>query len=561
MLLRTLVRTALLGAALLGLAPADAHPQSAPAALTADPRLARPVRVAAPGGTVRDLLARLAEVTGAPLSASAALAERRVAAFCPAGEAAGHVLGHLAELFGAEWVADGGGFRLALTAHTRRTAERLRLAAAAAAEAAAAQYVRALDEDPQALARRAEDDPVRAYLANPDTRAGLTLYAALSTRQRRDLWTRGRLTMPFVALSTSQQRAAAGILADLRARLAHSADLHRASPDVRVDVPDADALASGAVQFRVRRMAGSRLLSLYLPGAGMDLAVLPPDAGGSERTDGSPYGDGASPAPTDVPDGVDVRAAGTPVPALERLRALAERTGRCVLSDWYTTAPLGRAGEAAAAPDRPERLAALDAFADRMTSRWWIDGSALLFRARDWYVRDETEVPASVYGRVAADLVDEARGPISALLDLATLSPAQMAGISARYSPLADPAQLDGLPELLRLLSAMPPARARRLLGPETEGITHADLPVRARGLLPAFALARDLLTPVPDPPAFLVQAAWAPQAGRPPNAPAAVRVEVRWALGRNAGMFVVFLPEHEPGGGSPAVVSPAEEG
>jgi len=520
-----------------------------------DARLQRQVTVEAEGIPIGDLLARLSEKTKVTLSARGDAADAKVIVFARRRPLR-HLLADLGALFDFTWerkstnrdaparyeLFQGTTARNREAALARETLARL--------EAHLARYVAALSLTPEQLAELPDGDPIREFLSAPDNRVGLALYALLTPAQRETLFTRRRLAASYAALTPPQQEAVAAVMRSIIARQQELADRHRNNPNVRIEVPRLEDLPDGLVRFRLRYVGGHAALFLSLPGASIPLAQVEARSLWMLPAHGDPY-DRDHPAPTaplPAPPAIHTALnAGAALP--DRLRRLAENTDFMLLGDYYRSRPLaGSPPNAEANPDPDTPLGALDALCREPGYLWWRRGKTLLFRKRDWYLQKTLEAPDGFVLALAERINrNGAQLSIADLLRLRALTQAQIAGLTGLVSPVADESLLDGLPELLAVIAAIPSRRVEERLGPEGSGLTASDLPPQSYPLLRAFAAAQDAQVGPDILNTFTLQINRAPRPPLRPGAPAVTRVTLRWRLGRLNGSYLLACPHALP--------------
>lgn len=520
-----------------------------------DVRLAQRVTVEAEGVSLGELLALLSEKTGVRFSARADVAEDKVIVFARR-RALNTLLEDLAALFDYTWERKDKAedaqpsYELFMS---RRALNRQNALMRASQQRLSAQidaFVNALALSPEELARLPEDNPIREYLSNPNTRIGLRLYALLSPAQRQALWTERRLFAPYSSLTPAQQEAVAAVMEHVIAEIHKSREKHRDNPEVynRITVPRMEDLPGGLVQFRLRKMGGNTLLLLQLPGAGIPIAGAATQSAWLLPPHGDPYIGKPSTPSEPLPAVSAVKAAlsaGTSI--LDRLRHLAGNTSFTLLADFYRSRPLATPLEKAPA-ESLSPIEALDALCHEPGYLWWKQEDTLFFRKRDWYVQRSLEVPDSFY-LALAERVRAKGGRLSVedLLRLRTLTQAQIAGMNSIITPLADESLLDGLPELLSLIAALPPRRAEALLGSEGPGLTSADLSPQTQKYALAFARVQALLNGPQEALDFVVHMNTRTRPSSRAGVPTSTQVELKWMLGNRSGVYHLFIPHALP--------------
>ncbi len=383
---------------------------------------------------MKSLLDAIGAASGMRLEARRDVAGLKAAVFAK-DAAAGELLDALAALFGAGWrrVEDPQGARyvLDLEPTTRSLIARRHEALLAAQMQSLEAYVAALGWPEERLATLPESDPIRQYLSQPASRAGLAFYAALSANERSRLWSRRRLSLPFRALPPLQQQTALAI-----AR--HIADSAAARPPTAVrqgmsQELDPEALQRGSVQLRLRTLAGQRMLFLTLPNGGIPVALAHLAPASPYHVSGNPYNAATGPLTAPADTAKPAEQALLLSDAFEAARALAEGTGRPVLRDFYRFArtPPPAQDSITNPPESP-----LDRLAERSHATWWLSGSALLFRSHDWHLLDLREPSDESLVRVARLMPRPPdRLSIGALQEYARLPLEQITGVNRRCGP------------------------------------------------------------------------------------------------------------------------------
>jgi hypothetical protein len=323
------------------------------------------------------------------------------------------------------------------------------------------EQVRALRETPRQLARRPKMDMIRHRLSDPRGRLGTALYGSLTPAQRRALFSRERLHVPYQALTPEQQRqlaAAFGGIIRAEEEFAESSPteildtLARRSGDLERDGLLFTLIHSDFVQVMVR-LDPSRdgtLFAAAVPAA--ERYVLPPH--------GNPYSRKPLPTDADLPNPAHAGAAAAEKGWPDRLRKLSELAGVPILADYYRAPPIYGGEHRAAAPAPDEKLAALDRLCKPEGYLWWTRDRTLLLRKRDWY-RQRLYEPADGW---LVPMVEglQARGGPPTWGDLgrvSELTPEQIAGLLSMSRPLHhDHHRLPALRLLFALVNATPGA-------------------------------------------------------------------------------------------------------
>jgi hypothetical protein len=499
------------------------------------------LKVDARGVTVKSLLDAIGAASGMRLEARRDVAGLKAAVFAK-DAAAGELLDALAALFGASWrrVEDPQGARyvLDLEPTTRSLIARRHEALLAAQMQSLEAYAAALGWPEERLATLPESDPIRQYLSQPASRAGLAFYAALSANERSRLWSRRRLSLPFRALPPLQQQTALAIarhIADSAAARPPTAGRQGMSQEL-----DPEALQRGSVQLRLRTLAGQRMLFLTLPNGGIPVALAHLAPASPYHVSGNPYNAATGPLTAPADTAKPAERALLLSDAFEAARALAEGTGRPVLRDFYRFArtPPPAQDSITNPPESP-----LDRLAVRSHATWWLSGSALLFRSHDWHLLDLREPSDESLVRVARLMPRPPdRLSIGALQEYARLPLEQITGVNRRVNSLADESLYDGLPELIALMAAMPGIQ-ERLAASEPVEMAIGALPAGAQASLLRFAEAVGEVAPLTREDRLRLQAQVTPFPPRSAGDPAMARVAIQWGVGRSAGAFTFFMP------------------
>ncbi|HXG23953.1 MAG TPA: hypothetical protein VNJ09_05305 [Chthonomonadales bacterium] len=520
-----------------------------------DVRLEQRVTVEAEGVPLGELLALLSEKTGIRFSARGDIAEDKVIVFARR-RTLNTLLDDLAALFDYTWerkreaVDTQPSYELFMSRRALNRQNALMRASQQRISAQIDEFVTALALSPEELASLPDGNPIREYLGNANTRTGLQLYALLTPAQRQALWAERRLSAPYSSLTPAQQEAVAAVMDHVIAEIHKNREKYRDNPEVynRITVPRMEDLPGGLVQFRLRKIGGNMLLLLQLPGAGIPVAGVATQSAWLLPPHGEPYVEKPSTPSEPLPVVSDTKAAlsaGNSI--LDRLRHLAGNSSFTLLADFYRSRPFATPLENA--PAEPlSSMEALDALCHEPGYLWWKRGDALLFRKRDWYVQRTMEVPDSFYLALAERVkANGGRLTVADLLRLRTLTQAQIAGMNSIFTPLADESLLDGLPELLALIAALPPRRAEALFGPEGPGLVAADLSPQTQKYALAFARVQTLLNGPQDAPGFVVRMNTRLRPSSRPGVPTGTQVELKWTLGNRNGVYYLFMPHALP--------------
>ncbi len=139
---------------------------------------------------------------------------------------------------------------------------------------------------------------------------------------------------------------------------------------------------------------------------------------------------------------------------VDRLKALAERSGQPVFADLYRSQPV-HVGSKSEIKDPQSALGKLDALCQPEGYLWWTANKTLLFRKRDWYRQRRYEV--SDAWREAMERQLKQRGGkfiVADLLPLAELSLEQLTGLYDDDNPMRAQRRVWAMPEALRMITA-----------------------------------------------------------------------------------------------------------
>jgi hypothetical protein len=517
--------------------------------LAADSRLLRNVTVSTEGIAIGDLIAMLAQRTGISLTAAREIADDKVIVFGPARPLR-DLLADLAALFNNRWERRqraNGSVRYVLTRDVRAQQLENRLAQDRHNRLVARleEYVRALAEPPDVLARRPEGDPIRACLSRPESRLGLAFFALLTTGQREQLFRRRHLDVSFQALTPEQQAPLRKLFTDMLDKWKAQAERDRASGGLTSPVPEPAQLEHGSLQFQWRQIVGQTNLQLELGRFPILVEAFFADATWLLPPRGNPYtGD---PVPEDAPlpplKALQERPGESAWP--DRLRQLAQRTNVPLMADFYRSGPIARLIDPPrGSADGPS--AALNALCGSAGYLWWVRGKTLLLRKRDWFAQRLKELPdrwvVAMADRLRSQSGRPSRGDVVRVLDL---SLSQIAGMSDQVTP-EDEMQLHGLRELLAIVAASPIGQRILLPGgdrsPSSQQtvVTADQMTPRQRLLVPAF-LAAIGKPPAPNNDDGLSIEMWCPR-GEPETTASGYRY-VRVVVRGNASMYSLYLP------------------
>lgn len=526
--------------------------------LFGDTRLDRKTTVEAEGIALADLLALLSAKTGVSLKAHNSMADKKVILFFRQQPLRDLMTG-LATLFDAGWQTVPGtdsataGYEITLGLKAQNRERDLLRETIRRLSSQVDTYIRALSLSPDELNALPPDNPLREFLSAPNQRRGIELYSLLNASQRETLWSKRRVTFPFASLNDRQQQVVAAIFQDETARLQAIADRVKDNPNVKITVPRMQQLLKGSVQFRLRRLGGPLTLMLQMPGFSIQLA----------RTDDTglwllpPHGDPYHPRhptpapPLPNPEAVTAsRNAANELPG--RLRALADRASFNIFADYYRSRPIVRTrpreADRTAAEAVSDAVLAMDALCGDSGYLWWSREKSLFLRKRDWYLQQIMEPPDPWIRRMARKVGSESERSSEELVStLALLSVEQIAGLNSIFTPLADESLLDGLPELLSVITSLTAPQRRLIQEGAPVTLEMQAAPPRLRRAAIAF-LAAHFPPDASDRPASLTVQLPPLIPVRRDNAAAHSRLEILWQSGDLSGVYRVYLPHSLPG-------------
>lgn len=545
--------------------------------LLSDAKLAGNAKIEAEGVAVSDLLAVLSEKTGVVFTSRGIVADEKVVLFGPRRPVR-ETLSDLAALLNATWKPERtstGGMRYVLELGTaaQRYEQKLARARLDALIAQVDAHVRALGEAPEQLAKRPSNDLTRRLLSDPQGRLSAEFFSLLSPAQREQLFTRRRLNVSFDALNRPQQDGLRRIWTMvLDAEMAYFASPEgMANGSMATIRRKTEDIERGFLRMRVQRIGGNALIGMFAGGfpiateavmsetgrpgfstsgwpiyfvPGKDTWLLPPH--------GNPYtGEPVSRDP--LPQALEL---GPQKNWISTLRALAEKTGKPVLSDFYRMPPVAAPPDIPANENTGAGVASLDHVCRSPGYLWWLRGGSLLCRKRDWFDQRPHEIPDRWLSNVARELGGEHRLTIAVIRQVLRLSPEQTAGLHSlrEGSVTEEPEGLYPLRALLRVIEAGDPTGKRAFpSSPDTAvGSVPASAPTLTatrltplqQRLVPEFLAETDGMLGAQLPPAFR---AWVTTArhvrstgfdGLP-----MVDMEVRWSFDAGGRLPTLRLP------------------
>lgn len=491
-----------------------------PLSLQSDARLAAPLRIAAPGVSLRELLPPVAQAAGVTLTCAPELSDEKVVLFGPP-RPAGATLEDLAALLDLRWErTDRGGsvaYHLTRSPAAVQRARALEAAVTRRFQALVDAHARALSETPEQLQRRPEGDFTRSLLQDPDLRAATEFYVLLDERQKEELFHRKQLLLPLASLAPPLQTPLREVYLQ-RVRQEEGffnspeglEAIRKAGPNGRVIRHRPEDLERNAFRLQALRADGYLSVAMNL-GSGPTVTSVSTNEDGKPvpalngwpvtlvdtqalwtlPAHGNPYG------PTEENPDLHQKLGEATAKVkpegewIERLRALAETAGKPVLADFYRGASVNRPPT-----DEPEAGASADVrrlnrFCAETQYLWWSRGNSLLLRKRDWMTQAPYEVPESWRVRVQERLA--ARSGVVASSDLVAageLTAAQADGLAAlaRGGMVSDSSEGEALRTVLALAATPLRLRDRPLPAERADGtaspltLTLGDLPPGQRG-------------------------------------------------------------------------------
>ncbi|HLK59467.1 MAG TPA: M56 family metallopeptidase [Chthonomonadaceae bacterium] len=465
-----------------------------------DVRLNQKVAISAEGIPLRDLLSQLSQKTGLLLKADDYVADEKIILFTPARPLR-DTLADLAVLFNDIWLPQTPRdnktyYLLTRTLRAKEYEDGLAQDMNRKLLAQLDAQIKALEETPQELARRAPTDPIRKALSTQDGRIATSIFALLNDPQRAQLMANWRTQIPVALLSPAQKQGIEPLFFG-----------DRFKPDANkgfvLDQIPREQMDKHPLTFTLNGYQGGLTVYMAAPvGFSMEVTTFSAGAKFLFPPHGNPYTGKTVSDVSGLPDPKQV-AASQGASWLERLRALATKTGAPVIADFYRSKPIhGADGEQNLSND--PALQALDTLGRPEGYLWWTRGKALLWRKRDWYNQRLYEVPDRWVEAVGKSIKAHQDALTYAdVLSLSDLSLDQLIGLNESLGIHTDRNVLSGVSEMLASLAACPLDKN----APLYKGIIVADtclekavLPnvddVRQRTLLEGFlrAFPRDLL-------------------------------------------------------------------
>ncbi|HLJ56106.1 MAG TPA: hypothetical protein VKT77_13790, partial [Chthonomonadaceae bacterium] len=537
-----MLRSLCIATLILLAAPAATADAARDDGLGSEPKFDRKVEVAAEGVPVGDLLATISKKTGLALRADPGVADDKIVLFGPPRPLRA-VLGDIAAVYNDSWrhytnVEKVEQYVLYREPKAFRYENGLVQALAARRMAKLDQQVAALDENEAQFARRPEMDWVRRNFAKPilHGRTATRLYSLLDAGQKQALFAQGYLNVSFAATGETTKKTVRQAFEEAVGGLVKENErVQQENPNVHIVIDDPQNLAQYGVRFNLHHENNAGLSALVVQiilgkASYMTMGEFDADSQWLLPAHGNPYDRRPVAAGAELPAEADTLAAARIRDWIDALHALADRTGRPILADYYRAPALvkplpddsaapasravqgaippidadfittpahpaasgtGRAGGATGAARAPRASAALDMLCEPAGYLWWVaDGGALLLRKRDWYEQQRYEPSdrwmRDVAARVARQKGVPTYGDLGALL---ALTPAQLAGLNNLLAGGGgtpdDVDTIAGVPELLRVASALTDPAAPIFVGdlsPDTSG----RIAMPQRGVPPA---------------------------------------------------------------------------
>jgi hypothetical protein len=245
-------------------------------------------------------------------------------------------------------------------------------------------------------------------LQDPSCRLAAHFYSLLSPNQKETLFTQKRVSFAVQDLAPPLQ-------APIRELVARRVAREEKYPNLPVD------LERNLLRLQVIRCGGFLSVGMNLGNAntitaltrdendqpgfgstGWTVALLPINRLWLLPPHGNPY----LPSPEDPQTVANFAQAVSQVPStgewIDRLEALADRTGNAVLADYYRVSSPNFPSLAPASESNTDPgVEQLDRFCSRERHLWWTRGDSLLLRNRDYYIHATYELPDSWVLRVA----------------------------------------------------------------------------------------------------------------------------------------------------------------
>ncbi|MBC7809382.1 MAG: M56 family metallopeptidase [Akkermansiaceae bacterium] len=438
-----------------------------------DERLSQSVSINAEGVPLAELLPLVSSKTGVSFTAGRETADEKVIIFCRARPLRS-AMEDIAALFHYAWreTKDAGGkpaYRLERLPRTRSLEERLAREDRNWVLGQMDTLVKAFHETPEQTKKRPARDPVRQAMGNSSQRLAVELYALLTPSQRAMMVETHRVRLPVAGLTGAQKTALAPLF--------YQGDTFKENPEMIpsengelamdgvTPIPpgkmDRTSLSFEVMVFQGNDSPGAFSLSMLAPtGIGTQLATFPAPDAFALPPHGDPY-NGTPVAERNLPETVFTGAT-----LADRLKQLAEKTGRPVVADFYRSRPV-HVGSRTEIEKPGSPSGKLDALCVDDGYLWWTRGETMLFRKRDWYRQKRFEV-SDTWRRASVRQLSARDGKFIAadLQPLAQLTLDQLIGL---LNGSGDRRTLGGLPQALKIISAVTLSNAPLFPEPEKE--------------------------------------------------------------------------------------------
>jgi len=421
--------------------------------LDTDARLARTVTISAEGISLAELLPKISQKVGVGLGATREMADEKLIILGPP-RSLRSILVDVAALYNAHWVPtpdDNGKTRYVLTKDlkTRQFEDRLAQAAYTRLLEQLQALVAAVNESPEKLAQRPDNDSIRKALSTPGGRNTARIFALLTSAQRQQLIEQWSVSLPVSKMDESMK---SGI-----EYMFHGEAFQKVTPNgLKIDEIPREEMDKYSVSFDLlggwgdARDSGFMSVMMTAPkGFNAEVISLANNAKFVLPPHGNPYTGEPISKQAMLPD---TQAAGKATDAMwaDRMKALTEKTGTSIVSDYYRSKPIMVAAQEKDEPGLDDRIQALDKVCRPSGYLWWTQGKTLLFRKRDWYNQKQFEVPDWWVVKLASSIKAHegipTYGDVFSLLDL---SMNQLIGAVESAGGFANKNLMRGAPEYL----------------------------------------------------------------------------------------------------------------
>ncbi|HLY67612.1 MAG TPA: hypothetical protein VKU60_18890, partial [Chloroflexota bacterium] len=425
------------------------------------------MRITAEGVALNELLPMLTDKTGVVLQADQLTGDDKAVILGPARPLR-DVMADIAELYNDGWAVDTDSktgkprYILSRDLRARQYEENLAAASDRALLAQMQELVRALDETPEQLAARPQGDPIRKSLSNESGRNAAGIFALLSEQQMEQLIQCWQVKLPITALSEKQKDSIADMFYGTRFAPEKNGGF-------KLDEIPRDQMDKHELRFNILNSGGeyrkTGYTAVYLTapvGFNTEVAELGTGAKFPLPAHGNPYTGQKVPSTAILPSVESANEAAGQTGWVDRLVALADKSGAPIVADYYRSRPIMVAPEAeSTAPETP-RIGALDSLCRPQGYLWWQHGGTLLLRKRDWYNQQMYEIPDRWLGTLSAQLRAHNGKPMYAdALSLLDLSMYQLIGLMESLGRPTDRVQLLGLHEALACAAGSPGDKTR----------------------------------------------------------------------------------------------------